>query len=160
MDFDERLEKAIARGEKVREAQEREAAGRAPTEEEFKRLHATLRLDLADHIEKCLQKLPDHFPGFRWESIVGDRGWGAACSRDDVALGDSGRRNWYSRLEVTVRPYSAAHVVEIAAKGTIRNKEVFARSQFQKLAESDVQSLRDAVDLWVLEYAEKYATAK
>lgn len=160
MDFDERLEKAIARGEKVREAQEREAAGRALTEEEFKRLHATLRLDLADHIEKCLQKLPDHFPGFRWESIVGDRGWGAACSRDDVALGDSGRRNWYSRLEVTVRPYSAAHVVEIAAKGTIRNKEVFARSQFQKLAESDVQSLRDAVDLWVLEYAEKYATAK
>ena len=120
MDFDERLEKAIARGEKVREAQEREAAGRALTEEEFKRLHATLRLDLADHIEKCLQKLPDHFPGFRWESIVGDRGWGAACSRDDVALGDSGRRNWYSRLEVTVRPYSAAHVVEIAAKGTIR----------------------------------------
>ncbi len=160
MDFDERLEKAIARGEKVREAQEREAAGRALTEEEFKRLHATLRLDLADHIEKCLQKLPDHFPGFRWESIVGDRGWGAACSRDDVALGDSGRRNWYSRLEVTVRPYSAAHVVEIAAKGTIRNKEVFARSQFQKLAESDVQSLRDAVDLWVLEYAEKYAIAK
>lgn len=160
MDFDERLEKAIARGEKVREAQEREAAGRALSEEEFKRLHATLRLDLADHIEKCLQKLPDHFPGFRWESIVGDRGWGAACSRDDVALGDSGRRNWYSRLEVTVRPYSAAHVVEIAAKGTIRNKEVFARSQFQKLAESDVQSLRDAVDLWVLEYAEKYATAK
>ena len=160
MDFDERLEKAIARGEKVREAQEREAAGRALTEEEFKRLHATLRLDLADHIEKCLQKLPDHFPGFRWESIVGDRGWGAACSRDDVALGDSGRRNWYSRLEVTVRPYSAAHVVEIAAKGTIRNKEVVARSQFQKLAESDVQSLRDAVDLWVLEYAEKYATAK
>ena len=61
---------------------------------------------------------------------------------------------------MTVRPYSAAHVVEIAAKGTIRNKEVFARSQFQKLAESDVQSLRDAVDLWVLEYAEKYATAK
>lgn len=160
MDFDERLEKAIARGEKVREAQEREAAGQALSEEEFKRLHATLRLDLADHIEKCLQKLPDHFPGFRWESIVGDRGWGAACSRDDVALGDSGRRNWYSRLEVTVRPYSAAHVVEIAAKGTIRNKEVFARSQFQKLAESDVQSLRDAVDLWVLEYAEKYATAK
>ncbi len=160
MDFDERLEKAIARGEKVREAQEREAAGRALTEEEFKRLHATVRLDLADHIEKCLQKLPDHFPGFRWESIVGDRGWGAACSRDDVALGDGGRRNWYSRLEVTVRPYSPAHVIEIAAKGTIRNKEVFARSQFQKLAESDVQSLRDAVDLWVLEYAEKYATAR
>lgn len=160
MDFDERLEKAIARGEKVREAQEREAAGQALSEEEFKRLHATLRLDLADHIEKCLQKLPDHFPGFRWESIVGDRGWGGQLARDDVALGDSGRRNWYSRLEVTVRPYSAAHVVEIAAKGTIRNKEVFARSQFQKLAESDVQSLRDAVDLWVLEYAEKYATAK
>lgn len=159
MDFDERLQKAILRGEKVREAQQREAAGRALTEEEFKRLHASLRLELADHIEKCLLKLPDHFPGFRLESIVGDRGWGAACFRDDVALGEGSRRSNYSRLEITVRPYSPAHVIEVTAKGTIRNKEVFARSQYQKLAEADAQPLRDAVDLWVLEYAEKFAAA-
>jgi hypothetical protein len=160
MDFEERLQKAIARGEKSREAQEREAAGRAMTEEEFKRLHSSIRLELADHIEKCLLKLPDHFPGFRWESIVGDRGWGGACFRDDVAFGEGARRGNYSRLEITVRPYSAAHVVEVTAKGTIRNKEVFSRAQYQKLAEADAQPLRDAVDLWVLEYAEKYSAAK
>ncbi|MBL9093363.1 MAG: hypothetical protein JNL96_19255 [Planctomycetaceae bacterium] len=160
MEFEDRLQKAIARGEKAREAQEREAAGRALTEEEFKRLHANLRMELADHIEKCLQRLPDYFPGFHVDSIVGEKGWGAACSRDDVNLGDGGRRSLYSRLEIVVRPYSPAHIVEVTAKGTIRNREVFNRSSYQKLAQSDAQPLRDSVDLWVLEYAEHYAAAK
>ncbi|MCE9607450.1 MAG: hypothetical protein K8U03_21395 [Planctomycetia bacterium] len=160
MDFEDRLEKAIARGEKNREAQDREAAGRALTEEESKRLHAQIRLELAEHIEKCLLKLPDHFPGFQLESIVGERGWGAACFRDDVGLGVGVRKNLYSRIEITVRPYSPAHVVEITAKGTVRNKEVFNRMQFRKLSEADAQPLREAIDLWTLEYAEKYAAAK
>jgi hypothetical protein len=160
MDFDDRLQKAIARGEKNREAQDREEAGRALTEEESKRLHAQLRLELAEHIEKCLARLPDHFPGFQMESIVGERGWGAACYRDDVAFGPGVKRGLYSRIEITVRPYSPAHVVEITAKGTVRNKEVFNRMQFRKLSEADPQPLRDSIDLWTIEYAEKYAAAK
>jgi hypothetical protein len=160
MDFEQRLQRAIQRGESRRDAEARAAAGRALSEEECKRLHAQYRLELSDYIERCLQKLPDHFPGFRFETLVGDRGWGAAVSRDDVGLGDGGRRNLYSRLEITVRPYSSAHVLDVAAKGTIRNKEVFNRNQFQKLAEAETQALRDSIDLWILEYAERYTAER
>jgi hypothetical protein len=157
VDFEQRLQRAIQRGEASRDAKEREAAGRALSEEECKRIHSQFRLELSDHIERCLQQLPDHFPGFRFESVMGDHGWGGAVSRDDVGISDGVRKNLYSRLEVTVRPYSALHVLEIAAKGTIRNREVFNRTQFQKLAEADPQPLRESVDLWILEYAEKYS---
>jgi hypothetical protein len=160
MDFDERLQKAIERGRKSRDAQDREAAGRAMSEEECKRLHAQYRIELSEHIERCLQQLPDHFPGFRFETIIGEKGWGAACSRDDVGVVDGVRRNLYSRLEIVVRPYSSYHVLEVAAKGTIRDREAFNRSQFQKLAEADPQPLRESVDLWILEYAEKYTAAR
>ncbi len=160
MEFEDRLKNAIRRGEHSRDAEAQAAAGRAMTEEELKRLHSKLRLELSEHIERCLQKLPDYFPGFRYESIVGDRGWGAACSRDDVGIVDGVRRNLYSRLEVTIRPYSALHVLEVAAKGTIRDREVFNRSQYQKLAQADPQPLAESIDLWILEYAERYAAAK
>jgi len=160
MDFEQRLQRAIQRGENHREAVAREAAGRAMSEEECKRLHSQYRLELSEYIERGLQKLPDHFPGFRVETIVGERGWGAAVSRDDVGLGDGGRRNHYSRLEIAVRPYSSAHVLEVAAKGAIRNKEVFNRNQFQKLAEADPQPLRESIDLWILEYAERYSAER
>ena len=83
-------------------------------------------------------------------------GGGAVC-RDDVGLGEGMRKNLYSRLEITVRPYSSLHVLEIAAKGTIRNREVFHRNQFQKLDQVDPSVLRESVDLWILEYAERYA---
>jgi hypothetical protein len=160
VDFEKRLQRAIERGQAHREAKEREEAGRALTEEECKRLHAQYRLELSEHIERCLEKLPDHFPGFRFESLVGDRGWGGAVSRDDVGLGDGGRRSLYSRLEITVRPYSPLRVLDVAAKGTIRNREVFNRNQFQKLAEADTQLLRESIDLWIFEYAERYSAER
>ena len=160
MDFEQRLQRAIQRGEQSREAKEREEAGRAMSEEECKRLHTKYRLELSEHIEHNLQQLPDHFPGFRFESIVGERGWGAGVHRDDVGLGDGSRRSLYSRLEITVRPYSALHVIDVAAKGTIRNREVFNRNQYQKLAEADAQALRDAIDLWIFEYAERYSAER
>ena len=63
----------------------------------------------------------------------------------------------YSRLEITVRPYSTLHVLDLAAKGTIRNREVFNRNYFEELATADEPKFRDLVDAWVLEYAELYA---
>jgi hypothetical protein len=48
-------------------------------------------------------------------------------------------------------------VLELAAKGTIRNKEVYNRTQYQRLTEVDVTSFVELVDLWVLEFAELYA---
>jgi hypothetical protein len=157
-DFERRLQKAIERGTRRSEAQAREAQARAMSEEELKSLHTKYRLQLSEHIERCVLKLPHHFPGFRHETIYGERGWGVGCSRDDVGVGDDGRRtNFYSRLEMTIRPFSSLHVLELAAKGTIRNKEVFNRSHFEKLDDADPETFRELIDVWVLEYAELYA---
>ena len=157
MDFHERLEKAIQRGQRAQDAAARARAEAALGEEELKRLHSQYRLELSDHIETCVKQLPQHFPGFRHETLVGARGWGAAISRDDLSLNAGKRQNLYSRLEVVVRPFSNLHVLELAAKGTIRNKELFNRSQYQMLDQVDITLFRDLVDRWILEYAELYA---
>ena len=158
MSFDDRLREAIERGHKRSDARAHEAHARALTEEEFKRLHSQYRLDLSEHIESCLKRLPNHFPGFQFETIVGSRGWGAACSRDDLHIAHGQRTAVYSRLEITVLPYSQSlHVLELAGKGTIRNKEVFNRTWFEKLEEASITKFRELIDAWVLEYAELYA---
>lgn len=127
------------------------------SEEELRLRHGQYRLQLSEHIERCVERLPGYFPGFQYETMFGERGWGAACYRDDVRF-DSGRRHQdYSRLEMTVRPYSSYHVLELAAKGTIRNKELFNRTYYEKIVDADPQKFIELIDLWVLEFAEMYA---
>ena len=158
MDFEQRLSNANERGQRASEARVKAQREQALSEEELKRLHGQFRLQLSERIEQCVHKLPDHFPGFRYETLVGDRGWGAAVSRDDLGLQSGGRRqNLFSRLEMTVRPMSSYHVLELAAKGTIRNKEIFNRTQYQRLTEVDITSFFELIDLWVLEFAEQFA---
>jgi hypothetical protein len=155
--FDDRLREAIGRGQERSAAAARVSAARALTEDEYRRLHSTLRLALSEHIEACLKRLPNHFPGFQYETMYGDRGWGGACSRDDLVLARGSRSSNYSRLEITIRPYSPLHVLELAGKGTIRNREVFNRTYFEELPGVDEQKFRGLVDVWVLEYAELYS---
>lgn len=158
MGFDDRLKRAIERGHQRKEARQVEQRARELTEEELRRLHSQYRLELSEHIEACLQRLPQHFPGFQFQTVFGERGWGGACSRDDLRLGPAGRRgNDYSRLELTIRPYSHLQVLDLAGKGTIRNKEAFNRNFFEKLADVDPDKFRELIDAWVLEYAELYA---
>ncbi len=158
MDFNQRLEKAITRGEQTRDSSARELAEQALTEDELKSLHSQYRLDLSEHIEDCLRKLADHFPGFQYQAVVSEDGWGAKISRDDVNLGrNRSTGNLFSRFELLIRPYSAANIVELVAKGTIRNKEVVNIANFQFLAEVDLDSLQAIIDQRVLEYAELFA---
>ena len=127
-------------------------------EAQLKSLHTRYRLELSEHIESVLRRLPDHLPGFRYEMIYGERGWGAACSRDDLAIsGNRQRSTQYSRLEMTVRPYSELQVLELTAKGTIRNREVFHRNQFELLRDADPQAFQDFIDTWAVEFVELYA---
>ena len=158
MDFNQRLEKAITRGEQTRDASARERADQALTKEELRNLHSKYRLDLSDHIEDCLKKLADHFPGFQYHAVISEDGWGAKVSRDDLNLGSKrSSRNLFSRFEILIRPFSSAHIVELVAKGTIYNKEVINSSHFQFLAEVDPDSLQAIIDQRVLEYAELFA---
>jgi hypothetical protein len=153
MDFDKRLQEAISRGQRQHVAKSQDAARQAVSEEELRRLHSQYRLELSEHIEQAVRRLPDHFPGFRYESLSGDRGWGAGISRDDVRRGG----NSFSRLEVAVRPFASSQVLELTAKGTIANKEIFNRTHFQRVWEVDLAGFRQMVDLWIIEYAERYA---
>ncbi|MHC4398413.1 MAG: hypothetical protein ACYTG0_01900 [Planctomycetota bacterium] len=157
-DFEKRLKKAIERGQQTGSARAQTEAEKAVSEQELRSLHTQYRLELSEHIESCLRKLARHFLGFQFETVVSDRGWGAAVSRDDVEVRAGRRRdNYYSRLEILIRPHSQYHVLDLAAKGTIRNKEIFNRNHYQRLAEADPTSFTEMIDLWILEYAELYA---
>ena len=157
-DFKKRLEKAIERGHRTGDLRSRAEAAKALSEQEFRRLHTQYRLELSEHIEACLGKLPQHFPGFRFETLLSDRGWGAAVSRDDTEVDRRRRRtNYFSRVEMLIRPLSEYFVLELAAKATIRNKEYFNRTHYQRLGEADLTSFTEMIDLWVLEFAELYA---
>lgn len=159
MEFQERLQKAIDRGSRTRDERDRKQHAKELSVEELRRLHSQFRLPLSERVEFCLKQVSSQFPGFNFAGILDDeRGWGGTISRDDVDLSSShGRRNLFSRLEMTVRPFGSPHVLDLAAKGTVRNKEIFNRNHFQRLSEVDLDSFLELIDIWSLEYAELYA---
>lgn len=160
MDFKERIQKAANRGQRSKEARDEAAARQAMDEEECRRRHSAQRIALSEHIEQCLKQLADNFPGFRFETVVDDTGWGAAISRDDLVIDRGKRNNAFSRLKVVVGPYSPKYqVLSIAAKGAVRNKESFVRNHFEPIADLDEDRFRELIELWVLDYAEDYASA-
>lgn len=158
MDFEQRLQRAIERGEKSRDVRDRAAAERQLSAEEIRSRHSSARTDLSETIEKCLRKLADHFPGFQYQSLIGADGWGARISRDDLRL-VAGRSSdsLYSRLEMVVTPMGQAPIVEVVGKGTIRNREVYHRRHYQQLSQLDLHAFQQMIEQWVLEYAEQYA---
>jgi hypothetical protein len=161
MDFQSRLERAVERGERTKDSALQQERARTLSEAESKTIHSQARLELSDHIESCLKSLADQFPGFEYHSIVNDNGWGARINRNDLALKSGGSSDTqYSRLDLLVRPYSDAQIVELVGKATIRNKELFNRTNYQRLDQVDVDSFRNMIDLWVLEYAERFAAAR
>lgn len=158
MDFSERLQKAIRRGQHARDEELRATQQKTLSEEEARNRHSAARLNLSEYIEDCLRKLTEHFPGFRFETIVSEKGWGAKINRDDLRLGARRRENQYSRLEILVSPFDQeTKIVSVTTKGTIQNKELVNRSHFQYIAEFDEEGFRESIDLWILEFAEQYA---
>ncbi len=157
MNFHDRLEKAIQRGLRAGDARARAQEERELNEKELARLHSQYRLDISERIERCLRQVADQFPGFRFETIYGEKGWGAAISRDDLRVRAKRRTSLFSRLEMVIRPPNDYNVLELAAKATVSNREVFNRSQYQQLAEVDLTTFHEWVDNWSLEFAELYA---
>ena len=161
MNFQDRLERAIERGNQVADAKLQAQTEKSLTEEELRSLHSKCRLELSEHIESCLRMLADRFPGFQFQSIMNEDGWGARITRDDLSLQrGSGSSSLYSRLEMTISPWGAAPIVELVAKGTIHNKEVFSRTRFQHLDQIDTETFREMIDLWVLEFAERFSASR
>lgn len=156
-DFEDRLQKAIQRGQQARVAGDASQDADAASEEEMRLKHSQFRNELSEHIENCLRKLCDHFPGFDYSTVLNEKGWGARISRDDIKLGRGTAKNEYSRLEVLVRPFNDTQIVEISTKGTIRNRESLNRSNFKFLKDATTDVLKQIVDGIVLEFAEQYS---
>lgn len=159
MDFSERLKRATQRGHSARAEKELEAAADAMSEEEQRRRHSQQRLLLTDHIEMRLKELCDNLPGFKFSSIVEERGWGSAITRDDLIVTRGKRANYYSRLQLLVSSFNEYHVTDCTAKGAIRNKESFTRTHHKPIVEFDEDDFKELIDRWVLDYAEQYAGA-
>lgn len=158
MDFDDELEKAIQRGQQLSQARNETAKQEAVTAEEIRGKHTAFRLSLSEHIEHCLKRLANHFPGFDYETIYGSRGWGGAVSRNDLQRGPDGKAgSFFSRIELTVRPQNEFNVVNIAGKGTIRDKEMFTWNHFDDVLDCDQDEFQKRIDAWVLQYAEQFA---
>ena len=159
MDFRERLQLATDRGMRARSEREQAEAAAALSEEECRRLHSSYRLELTDHIEHCLKQLADNFPGFAYETVMEEKGWGGAVTRDDLVLAHGKRGNAYSRLQMVVGTFNSYHVLDVTAKGAVRNKENFNRQHFRKLDDADLDDFKQIIERWVLDYAESYASA-
>lgn len=158
MDFERKLEEAIERGQTRSSAQKDAAKKAEQTKEDIRNLHNNFRLNLSDHIEKCLEQLANHFPGFSYETLYGHKGWGGAVARNDIDRGPDGKTGtFFSRLEITVRPQNEFNVVNICGKGAIRDKEIFSWNHFEDINEADQGAFEAMIDKWVLEYAEQFA---
>ncbi len=156
-DFTSRLESAIARGKRRAEAKANLQRQQQLSEEEMRRLHTSLRLSLSERIESAIKRVADHFPGFRQESIFGEAGWGSACYRDDLKMEGGRRTNLFSRLEMSIRPFSELHVLDLKGKGTVHNRELFNRSHYVNVVEADAEDFEQLIDVWAIEYAEMYS---
>lgn len=160
--FEDRLSKAIQRGRRAGDAEERRRAAEAMSEQELRSLYGDLRLSLSEHIETTLRELIRQVPGFRFETIMNDRGWGSAIYRDDIRIDAATRKrsNLYSRWEMVVRPLSEYLVLEISAKGTIFNRELLNRDFYRPLDEVDAAEFHELIDRWTLEFAELFASKR
>ncbi|GIW93344.1 MAG: hypothetical protein KatS3mg110_1385 [Pirellulaceae bacterium] len=159
-DFEDRLQEALRRGRQRGLANKAQHEQKQWTEEELRRRHTEMRLELSEHIEQALEKFAHQVPGFLYEPVFGERGWGAACYRDDLRLAPHAKgrgENLYSRLEITVAPFSAYHVVDLRAKGTVRNRELLERRYHMPIENASADQFQKRIDTWILEYAELYA---
>jgi len=159
--FDNRLQNAIERGKERAESREQADAARRLNEKEAKALHATYRLQVSNHIETSLRRLAEHFPGFQFETIISEKGWGAALHREDLRIGANRRRSsLFSRIEVVVRPMTDYRVLDIGAKGTVMNRELLDHAFYRPLEEADPVEFQELVDTWAIQYAELFSAGQ
>lgn len=158
MDLQKRLHDAINRGSQRASDKKAEAAAEM-TPEKLKNLHNKFRLELSSYIEGVMRQIIDQMPGFNLETLFGEKGWGAAVSRDDLLLNKKQRDNHYSRLEMFVRPMNDYYIVDLASKATVRNREIWNRNVFSPVIEAKLETLQEQINQWAIQFAEQYAAS-
>jgi hypothetical protein len=158
-EFEDQLKKAIERGQRINDARQEEQKLAQLSADQMRIRHNEFRLQLSERIERTLNSMVNQLPGFVYENIYGDRGWGGAVSRDELVIARGQRNTVYSRLELTVKPLSELNVVNIGGKGTVKNREVFLRQHHRAIEEADSEEFLEIIDRWVLEFAQLYMAA-
>lgn len=156
-DFSKRLESAIERGKDAASRKASAERQREQTEEELRDRHTEYRLVLCERIEKTINQIADHFPGFRAESVYDEDGWGSAAFRENLHIENGRRTTKFSRFEVVVKPCTDLLVLDIKAKAMVNSREVFNRSHYKKIAEADLKEFEECVEAWSIQFAEIYA---
>jgi hypothetical protein len=156
-DFEDRLKNALRRGAQRSDDKKQAEAAKQASEDDLKNLHTKPRLAISEHIEKVIRQIADHIPGFRYETVFGVNGWGAAAWTDELRLKSGQNRHRYSRLEITIKPVTSYFILELRCKGMIGNREVLSRSYFEPVADADPDQFRQLVDTWAVQFAEMYA---
>ena len=78
--------------------------------------------------------------------------------RQDIDRGPDGRAgSFFTRVEITVRPQNEFNVVNIAGKGTIRDKEIFSWNYFEEIEHAKQETFETMLDKWILQFAETFA---
>lgn len=158
MNFDERLKRAIQRGVNEKTERSRAAEQEELSAEELKTMHSGYRLELSEHIENCEKSLADHLPGFEFQTILGEEGWGGRITRNDLHLVPGKQAETrYSRLEMVISPFTPTAIVELTTKATVRNREIMNRKNYQKVDELDLDSFKEMIDMRAIEFAEQYS---
>ena len=75
------------------------------------------------------------------------------CIRDR----DGKAGSFFSRIEITVRPQNEFNVINIAGKGTIRDKEMFTWNHFDAILDAEQPDFEKMIDNWILQFAEQFA---
>jgi len=156
MDLRKRLQEAIERGHQ-RAAGNAVRSDDALSPEQLKNLHNQCRLELSSYIEQVMHQIEHQLPGFNYETLFGAKGWGGAVYRDDLLLTKKSRHSLYSRLEIFVRPMNEYFIVDLATKATVRNRELWNRNVFHPVLDVELETMREQIDLWAVQFVEQYA---
>ena len=159
-DFADRLDQAIARGSRQRQASEQQQQAAEFSRDQARDRHGEARHVITERIEAVLNALADRLPGFEYEGVYAVTGWGGAIFRNDIALGrDRTSRDLYSRLQISVSPIGEQppFILETVCKGTVRNRELLNRKHFERLDKAEDADFVEKVDQWAVEFAELYS---
>ena len=156
-DFRKRLQRAVRAGQTADRQRTDEERQNREKNRALRALHERYEAGIRDRIGDCLRDLIEEFPGFDLQDVYHDKGRGYAILRDDSLKRGGASDRYYSRLEIYVHHFKEHGFLEVTAKGSIRNREKFHRTEDDRLEDLDAELFSKFIERLVLQYARDYA---
>ena len=160
MNFETRVQRAIARGRKSICSQTDSVLDSGCSSSKLRQQeYAVLRDDLINHLEICLEGVIKYLSEFRMQTIVAERGWGARLvAVHPFSKSRTNSTPQTSSLEMLVPPIQSKPMVAVRSMATVKGENVFLRTHFQPLQSVDFISPCRSIEKWCLEFVELYAS--